>query len=79
MCACVCVASLSAFVSALGSHEMGRHELPIIIIIIIVVVVVVVVVVIYSLCYTQLRYCATPTPNFPTSPLFFFLMLHSLL
>ena len=32
----VCVACLSAFVSALGSHEMGRHKLPIIIIIIII-------------------------------------------
>ena len=72
MCACVCVASLSVFLSALGSHEMGRIKLPIIIIIIIIIV-------IYSLWYTQLRYCATPTPNFPTSPLFFFLMLHSLL
>ena len=36
---------LSAFVSALGSQEMGRHKLPIIIIILIIVIVVVVVVV----------------------------------
>ena len=33
VCACVPVACLSAFVSALGSHEMGCHKLPIIIII----------------------------------------------
>ena len=34
VCVCVraCVACLSAFVSALGSHEMGHHKLPIIII-----------------------------------------------
>ena len=33
---CVCVAYLSAFVSALDSHEKRRHKLPIIIIIIII-------------------------------------------
>ena len=34
VCACVCVwGMLICFVSALGSHEMGRHKLPIIIII----------------------------------------------
>ena len=33
VCACVC-GMLISFVSALGSHEMGRHKLPIIIIII---------------------------------------------
>ena len=33
MCVCMCLACLPAFVSALGSHEMGRHKLPIIIII----------------------------------------------
>ena len=33
-CVCMCVCSmLICFVSALGSHEMGRHKLPIIIII----------------------------------------------
>ena len=32
-CACVCVCDmLICFLSALGSHEMGRHKLPIIII-----------------------------------------------
>ena len=38
VCGCVCVCRsgmLICFVSALGSHEMGRHKLPIIIIIII--------------------------------------------
>ena len=43
---CVCVwrvrvlkwVCLSAFVSALGSHEMGRHKLPIIIIIVIIII-----------------------------------------
>ncbi len=37
VCGCVCVCGsgmLICFVSALGSHEMGRHKLPIIIIII---------------------------------------------
>ena len=36
VCGCVCVCGsgmLICFVSALGSHEMGRHKLPIIIII----------------------------------------------
>ena len=33
VCACVCVACLSVFVSALGSHEIGRNEFNIIIII----------------------------------------------
>ena len=33
VCACVCVVCLSAFVSTVGSHEMERHKLPIIIII----------------------------------------------
>ena len=33
VCACVCVACLSTFVSALGSHEMGRPKLPIVILI----------------------------------------------
>ena len=36
VCGCVCVCEsgmLICFVSALGSHEMGRHKLPIIIII----------------------------------------------
>ena len=37
---------LSAFVSTLGSHEMGRHKLPIIIIIIFIIIIVVVVVVV---------------------------------
>ena len=33
VCVCVCVCGmLICFVSALGSHEMGRHKLPIIII-----------------------------------------------
>ena len=37
-CACVCVCDmLICFLSALGSHEMGRHKLPIIIIIIIII------------------------------------------
>ena len=38
VCACVGVACLSAFVSALGSQEMGRHKLPIIITIIIIII-----------------------------------------
>ena len=41
VCGCVCVCGsgmLICFVSALGSHEMGRHKLPIIIIIIIIIV-----------------------------------------
>ena len=41
VCACVCVTCLSAFVSALGSHEMGRHELPIIIDIIIIIIIII--------------------------------------
>ena len=36
VCACVGLACLSAFVSALGSDKMGRHKLPITIIIIII-------------------------------------------
>ena len=35
VCACVCVAFSSAFESAMGSHEMGRHKLPITIIIVV--------------------------------------------
>ena len=38
VCGCVCVCGsgmLICFVSALGSHEKGRHKLPIIVIIII--------------------------------------------
>ena len=31
VCVCVCLACLFAFVSALGSHKLGRHKLPIII------------------------------------------------
>ena len=41
VCGCVCVCGsgmLICFVSALGSHEMGRHKLPIIIIIIIIII-----------------------------------------
>ncbi len=40
VCGCVCVCGsgmLICFVSALGSHEMGRHKLPIIIITIIII------------------------------------------
>ena len=42
VCGCVCVCGsrmLICFVSALGSHEMGRHKLPIIIIIIIIIII----------------------------------------
>ena len=37
VCKCVCVCGmLICFVSALGSHDMGRHKLPIITIVIII-------------------------------------------
>ena len=37
VCVCGC-GMLICFLSALGSHEMGRHKLPIIIIIIIIII-----------------------------------------
>ena len=43
---------LSAFVSALGSHEMGRHKLPIIIIIVIIIIIIIITIIIIIIIKT---------------------------
>ena len=62
VCGCVCVCGsgmLICFVSALGSHEMGSHKLPIIIIIIIIT------------HYLHYLYCSDSPPPFFFPAVFF--------